>query len=234
MLTNKLAILIIEDEPGIVRMLEPVLEASGATTKVAWSGTQGLEYLTSSSFDLILCDLGLPDQDGKDLIAQIRAITDIPLIVLSARELEDERVRALDAGADDFVAKPFSAAELLARIRAAVRRSNANTSNGAIQLGPLTVDTERRRAVLDQVEIRLSGREHALLLLLAEDAGRVVTHQQIIERVWGAESKAETQSVRVLVGQLRQKLEENPSDPTLICTEAGVGYRLGVPFTSGT
>lgn len=223
---KEMAILVIEDEPGIARVLDPVLQASGAIPKIAWSGSQALEYLASGTFDLILCDLGLPDIDGKDLILRIRQMTDIPIIVLSARGMEDERVRALDAGADDFVAKPFSAPELLARIRAAMRRRSPQRPSGKIRIGRIEVDKVRRRAVLDEVEIRLSGREHALLVLLAEAPEQVVTHQQIIDRVWGPQSKAETQSVRVLVGQLRQKLEEDSSDPRILRTEPGVGYRL--------
>ena len=221
-----LNILVVEDEPGIVRALEPTLLASGATVQIAWSGSQALEYLAVDEYDLVLCDLGLPDIDGADLIPKVREITDRPVIVLSARGMEDDRIRALDAGADDFVAKPFSAGELLARIRAAVRRSGKNHQGGSITLGRLEVDLKRRRALLDGEEVLLSGREHALLTLLAKSAGSVVTHREIIDEVWGPDARAETQSVRVLVGQLRQKLEAEPSSPEIVCTEPGLGYRL--------
>lgn len=216
----------IEDETAIVRMLEPTLAAGGATTDVAWSGSQACEYLDKSDYDLILCDLGLPDIDGQDLIKRIRERTDVPIIVLSARGMEQERIRALDSGADDFVPKPFAAGELLARIRAALRRRPAAQAAGSIKLGEVEVDLRRRRVLIQGEEIRLSGREHALLTLLAQRAGGVVTHREIIDHVWGSGAKAETQSIRVLVGQLRQKVEEDPANPRILHTEPGVGYRL--------
>ena len=221
-----LKILVIEDEVSLIRVLEPTLVATGATVRVAQSGSKGLEYLAAGQFDVILCDLGLPDIDGQDLITSIRKETDVPIIVLSARGMEQDRIDALDAGADDFVAKPFSAGELLARIRAAVRRRSPTPQTDSVKLSGIEVDLSRRRAVLDGQEIRLSGREHSLLTLLAQNAGAVVTHRQIIERVWGPGTTADTQFVRVLVGQLRQKLEADPSSPQILCTEPGVGYRL--------
>jgi two-component system KDP operon response regulator KdpE len=223
---NTLTILVIEDEPGIVRVLQPTLTASGATVKIAWSGSQGLDYLMTGGYDLVLCDLGLPDMDGHELVSRIRAASDVPIIVLSARGQEQDRIQALDSGADDFVAKPFSAGELLARIRSAVRRRPPAAATKSTKIGDLEIDFERRRVILDGEEIRLSAREHALLTLLAQSPGRVATHREIIERVWGANANAETQSVRVLVGQLRQKLEEDPSRPSIVCTEPGIGYRL--------
>lgn len=222
----KSKILIVEDEAAIVRMLEPTLAADGAATDVAWSGSQASEYLAAGEYDLILCDLGLPDVDGQELIKQIREQTDIPIIVLSARGMEQEKIRALDAGADDFVPKPFAAGELLARIRAALRRRPVESGSGSIRVGPIEVDLGRRRVLLEGEEVRLSRREHALLTLLARRAGGVVTHSEIIAHVWGSDAKAETQSVRVLVGQLRQKIEEDPARPRILCTEPGLGYRL--------
>ena len=219
-------ILVIEDEPAIVRMLEPTLAAGGATTAIAWSGSQAAEYLDNGDYDLILCDLGLPDIDGQDLIKRIRERTDIPIIVLSARGMEQERIRALDSGADDFVPKPFAAGELLARIRAALRRRPAAQGAPSIRLGDIEVDLERRRVLIQGEEIRLSGREHALLTLLAQRRGGVVTHREIIDHVWGTGANAETQSIRVLVAQLRQKLEEEPANPRILQTEPGIGYRL--------
>lgn len=220
-------ILVIEDETSLIRVLEPTLAATGATVRIAQSGRKGLEHLSAATFDVVLCDLGLPDIDGEDLIRAIRRDTDVPIIVLSARGAEDDRIKALDAGADDFVPKPFSAGELLARIRAAVRRRRpVKTQSDSVKLSGIEVDLTRRRVVLEGQEIRLSGREHSLLTLLAQSAGGVVTHRQIIERVWGPDTKADTQFVRVLVGQLRQKLEEDPSRPQILCTEPGLGYRL--------
>jgi two-component system KDP operon response regulator KdpE len=224
---KELAILVIEDEPGIVRVLEPTLVASGATVKIAWSGSQGLEYLSGGSYDLVISDLGLPDIDGHELVSRMRRASDVPIIVLSARGQEQDRIKALDCGADDFVAKPFSAGELLARIRAAVRRRAPAAGSKSVKFGDLEIDFERRRAILAGEEIRLSAREHALLTLLARSPSRIATHKEIIEHVWGPSGTAETQSVRVLVGQLRQKLEEDPSTPQIVCTEPGLGYRLG-------
>jgi two-component system KDP operon response regulator KdpE len=222
---QKLKILVVEDEPAIVRMLEPTLAASGASTDVSWSGSQAAEHLDRSDYDLILCDLGLPDIDGQQLIKQIRERTDVPIIVLSARGSEEEKIKALDSGADDYVSKPFAAGELLARIRAALRRRPApRTSN--IKLGEIEVDLARRRVLIEGEEIALTKREHALLVLLAQRAGGVATHREIIDHVWGSDAKAETQSVRVLVSQLRQKVEEDPANPRLVCTESGTGYRL--------
>jgi two-component system KDP operon response regulator KdpE len=222
-----LKILVIEDETSLIRVLEPTLAATGATVRIAQSGAKGLEYLGAGTFDVVLCDLGLPDIDGEDLIKAIRSDTDVPIIVLSARGAEDDRIKALDAGADDFVPKPFSAGELLARIRAAVRRRRPlKTQAESVKLSGIEVDLTRRRVMLDGQEIRLSGREHSLLTLLAQSGGGVVTHREIIERVWGPDTKADTQFVRVLVGQLRQKLEEDPSRPQILRTEPGLGYRL--------
>jgi two-component system KDP operon response regulator KdpE len=224
---TKLKVLVIEDEPGIVRVLEPTLRAGGAETKIAWTGAEGVTSLSAGGYDVVLCDLGLPDIDGHELVGRLRAASDVPIIVLSARGQEEDRITALDAGADDFVAKPFSAGELLARIRAAVRRRSPLATSRTNKFGDLEIDFDRRRAVLAGEEIRLSAREHALLVLLAQSPTGVATHQQIIEHVWGSGGRAETQSVRVLVGQLRQKLEEDPSFPRIVCTEPGVGYRLG-------
>src|SRR5688572_16396405 len=223
---DALNILVIEDEESLIRVLEPTLAATGAIVTVARSGSKGLESLGQRASDVVLCDLGLPDMDGEDLIKAIRRDTDVPIIVLSARGAEDDRINSLDAGADDFVAKPFSAVELLARVRAAVRRRPPKAQSDSVKLSGIEIDLTRRRAILDGEEIRLSGREHSLLTLLAQSPGAVVTHRQIIERVWGPDTKADTQFVRVLVGQLRQKLEEDPSRPKILRTEPGLGYRL--------
>ncbi|MCW3797620.1 response regulator transcription factor [Sphingomonas sp. BN140010] len=223
---NKLNILVVEDELGIVRVLERTLTATGAAVRIAWNGREALACLKVDKYDVVLCDLGLPDLDGHELVAKIREDSDIPIIVLSARADEQDRIKALDAGADDFVAKPFSAGELLARIRAAVRRRSPTRGARRIRFGELEVDLDRRRVVLHGQEISLSVREHSLLTLLAQSVDGIATHRQIIERVWGREASAETQSVRVLVGQLRQKLEQDPSTPRILRTEPGVGYRL--------
>jgi two-component system KDP operon response regulator KdpE len=164
--------------------------------------------------------------DGHERVGKIRVDSDVPIIVLSARGDEHDRISALDAGADDFVAKPFSTGELLARIRAAVRRRSPTRGARKVRFGELEVDLDRRRVILHGQEIGLSAREHSLLTLLAQSVDGVATHRQIIDRVWGREAGAETQSVRVLVGQLRQKLEQDSSTPQILRTEPGVGYRL--------
>jgi two-component system KDP operon response regulator KdpE len=222
----ELSILLIEDDAAIVRALEPTLKASGADVKVAWSGSHALDLVPRHNFDVVLCDLGLPDFSGLELIPQLRGSSDVPIIVLSASGSERNRIEALDQGADDFVAKPFLAGELLARIRAVVRRRAPRSTQSLIKLNGLQVDLTRRRALISGEEIRLSGREHALLTLLARNAGTPVTHKQIIHSVWGEEAAVDTQFVRVLVGQLRQKIEADPSSPQLIRTEPGVGYSL--------
>jgi len=223
-----LSILIIEDEPALVRALEPALLARGAAVKVAWSGSHGLDLICRESFDVVLCDLGLPDIDGLELIPQLRKLSQVPIIVLSASGSEQNRIEALDCGADDFVAKPFSAGELMARIRAVARRRSPKQNGAAIKLNGMELDLTRRRVVLQGEEIRLSAREHALLTLLARNPGTPVSHREIIRAVWGEEAEVDTQFVRVLVGQLRQKVEANSSSPTLIRTEPGVGYRLAL------
>jgi len=223
---NKLNILVVEDEMGIVRVLEPTLTATGAAVKIAWNGREALAHLNAGKYDVVLCDLGLPDVDGHQLVAKMREGSDIPIIVLSARGDEHDRIKALDAGADDFVAKPFAAGELLARIRAAVRRRSPTRGARKIKFGEMEVDFDRRRVVLHGEEISLSVREHSLLSLLAQRTDGVASHREIIDSVWGPNGNAETQSVRVLVGQLRQKLEVDPSNPRILRTEPGVGYRL--------
>jgi two-component system, OmpR family, KDP operon response regulator KdpE len=221
-----LKILLIEDEPAIVRALQPTLESTGASVRVAWSGSHGVEMLAHGEFDIVLCDLGLPDIHGLELIPQIRGISDVPVIVLSASGTEQARIQALDRGADDFINKPFQAGEFLARKRAVSRRRAPRTNGSSIKLDGLEVDLTRRRALLQGEEIKLSGREHALLSLLAEHAGKPVTHKQIIRAVWGEDAQVDTQFVRVLVGQLRQKIEAEPSAPELVRTEPGIGYTL--------
>jgi two-component system KDP operon response regulator KdpE len=222
----KTRVLLIEDDAAIVRALEPTLKADGAEVKVAWSASHALDLLPQIRFDVVLCDLGLPDQSGLDLIPQLRRMSDVPIIVLSASDSERIRVAALDVGADDFVAKPFLAGELLARIRAVQRRRAPRTPVDSIKLDGLEVDLRRRRAVLAGEEIRLSAREHALLTLLAKTPGVPVSHKHIIHAVWGEQEQVDTQYVRVLVGQLRQKIEADPANPRLVLTEPGVGYRL--------
>lgn len=221
-------ILFVEDEDAIWRALKPVLVAHDAFVQRAGTGGEALDLLAAQRFDVILLDLGLPDMDGTEIIAEQRAHSDIPIIVLSARGRESDKVRALDAGADDFIVKPFASGELLARIRAALRRRTlVRPESDSLRFEGLEIDLERRRAIIQGQEIRLSAREYALLCALGRSAGGVLTHRQIIGAVWGEDAAVDAQFVRVLVGQLRQKVEADPSRPRLICTEPGVGYRLG-------
>ena len=221
-------ILIVEDEQKVANAIREGLEGEQYDVVVERTGEGAFFRTTTEEFDVILLDLGLPDMDGSEVIAEQRTHSDIPIIVLSARGRETDKVRALDAGADDFIVKPFASGELLARIRAALRRrALVRADSDSLRFEGLEIDLERRRALIQGQEVRLSAREHALLCALGRAGGGVLTHRQIIGAVWGDEAPVDAQFVRVLVGQLRQKVEADPSRPRLICTEPGVGYRLG-------
>lgn len=220
-------LLLVDDEPQIVRALNPALQAAGYAVHVATTGGDALTQLAAEPCDVIILDLGLPDLDGKEVIARVREWSDAPIIVLSARDLESEKVAALDAGADDFVNKPVGVSELLARIRASLRgRERRFSSQAQFRARDLGIDFALRRVTIEAHEVHLTPREYDLLRVLARHAGRVVTHRQLIAAVWGAGAQVDAQFVRVLVGQLRQKLEAEPSAPRLVMTEPGLGYRL--------
>jgi len=220
-------LLIVDDEPQIVRALTPAMAAAGFEVESSGAGEDALSRLASQPSDVVILDLGLPDMDGKEVIQRVREWSDIPIIVLSARDLENEKIAALDLGADDFVNKPVGVGELLARIRAAMRgRERRFSAQPKFQFGDLEINFPARRVMVQGEEIRLTPREYQLLRILAGHAGQVVTHKQIIMAVWGADSNADAQFVRVLMAQLRQKLEANPSSPELLMTEPGIGYRL--------
>jgi two-component system KDP operon response regulator KdpE len=226
-MTSDPLILVIDDEPQIQRFLKPSLTAAGYRVTAALDGATALKWLADHAFDLILVDLGLPDTDGKDLIRTIRQKHTTPLIVLSAREEEFEKIEALDAGADDFVNKPFSIGELLARMRAAMRRRLSEVpTQTRFELGALVIDTVRHEVTNRGQKLHLTPKEFDLLVTLARHAGRVVTHRFILKSVWGSAHVEDTQYLRVFVGQLRQKIEEHPGNPVLIKTEPGVGYRI--------
>ncbi|MGK7870402.1 response regulator [Falsiroseomonas sp. E2-1-a20] len=221
-------ILVVDDEPQIHRFLKPALEAAGLAVLRADTATEALRLIATQSPALVLLDLGLPDMDGQEVLVRLRAFSLVPVIIVSAREREMEKVQALDAGADDYVEKPFALAELLARIRAALRRvapagAKAET---LLRFGPLEVDLARRTARLDgQEPLRLTPREWELLAALARAGdGRVVTQRHLLATVWGAAHLEDTQYLRVYIAQLRQKLGEAAF---LIRTEPGVGYRFG-------
>jgi two-component system, OmpR family, KDP operon response regulator KdpE len=225
MSSNRL--LIVDDEPQIVRALTPALAAAGFEVVGAVNGEQAMSLLAGDPCDVVILDLGLPDIDGKDVILRVREWSDVPMIVLSARDLESEKIAALDAGADDFVNKPVGVGELLARLRAVMRgRERRFSAQPRFQFGELEINFPARRVMVQGEEIRLTPREYQLLRILAGHAGQVVTHKQIIMAVWGADSNADAQFVRVLMAQLRQKLEADPASPTLLLTEPGIGYRL--------
>lgn len=223
-------LLLVDDELQLVRALTPALTAAGYDVHSAPTGAEALNHLAHQPSDVIILDLGLPDMDGKTVIARVREWSDAPIIVLSARDLEQEKIEALDLGADDFVNKPVGIGELLARIRAALRgREQRRLSRARFKAGDLEVNFAARRCFVLGEEVRLTPREYDLIRALAHHAGRVVTHRQLMTAVWGAEAQVDAQFVRVLVAQVRQKIEENPSAPRILMTEPGVGYRLPEP-----
>jgi two-component system, OmpR family, KDP operon response regulator KdpE len=220
-------ILIVDDEPNILATVAPLLRARGYEVLTAMTGRAALDAVDRHHPDLIVLDLGLPDLDGVQVCQQIRASDHVPILVLSARGAEGDKVRALDAGADDYVTKPFGIEELLARIRAALRRvdSPAPASEPLVR-GSLVIDRERFRVLRDNAEVRLTPKEFELLTFLAQRPGRVLTHRTILKAVWGPNAVDQPEHLRVLVASLRKKIEPNPSAPQYILTEPWVGYRF--------
>jgi two-component system KDP operon response regulator KdpE len=222
-------ILLVDDEPALIAVLEPVLGAAGYRVTTAFDGGSAIWNASAGQPDVILLDLGLPDMDGKEVIRSIRAKSPAPIIVISARHQEDEKIAALDEGADDYVNKPFEIGELMARIRAALRRSSSlQHAPSAYSGGPLEIDFAERRVSISGEPVRLSPKEYELLAALALSAGQVVTHKRLLAAGWGPEG-ADGQYLRVYIGLLRQKIEEDAGEPRLILTEPGVGYRLVAP-----
>ncbi len=223
-------LVLIEDEPALVRSLLPALAAEDWSVATSETGAEGLTVIAQEGCDLVLLDLGLPDMDGKEVIARLREWSDVPIIVLSARHQETEKIAALDLGADDFVNKPFAVGELMARLRAVTRgRERRFRSQSSFVLGPLSIDFLTRTVVFDEQEIHLTRREYDLVRTLARHVGLIVTHRQLAASIWGPGAGVEQQAIRVLVAQTRQKLEADPSRPRLILTEQGLGYRLRDP-----
>jgi two-component system KDP operon response regulator KdpE len=220
-------ILIVDDEPNIVATVSPLLRARGYDVLSAMSGRAGLDTLERDKPDLVVLDLGLPDLDGVEVCRQMRQTSNVPILVLSARGAEGDKVAALDAGADDYVTKPFGSEELLARIRAALRRSDsAAATTGPIVRGALVIDRDRFRVLRDGEEVRLTPKEFELLTYLAQHPGRVLTHRTILKAIWGPHAIDQPEHLRVLVGSLRKKIEPDPSSPQYILTEPWVGYRF--------
>jgi two-component system KDP operon response regulator KdpE len=226
-MSAKIQVLVVDDEAAILRFLKPALEANDYEMTSAGSVAEATKSIAAHSPDIVLLDLGLPDGDGKDVIRRAREWSDVPIIVLSARERETEKIESLDLGADDYVNKPFNVGELLARMRAALRhRMQRKAEIPVLRVGNLEVDAVRHRATRAGTELKLTPKEFELLSFLARHAGRVVTHKQILTAVWGPAHAQDTQYLRVYVGQLRQKVEELPDDPRIILTEPGIGYRI--------
>jgi two-component system, OmpR family, KDP operon response regulator KdpE len=219
------AILIIDDEPAIGEALRPVLVSQGYDVALARSAGDGLESARTGQYDVVLLDLGLPDADGKDLIGPLKRLNTMAVLILSARHQEREKVEALDAGADDYLNKPFGIEELLARVRAALRRLGASQRETAFKSNDLIVHYYTRRVFLWGEEMKLSPKEFDLLEALCRQAGQVVTQRRLLLAGWG-DPNTDGQYLRSYIGMLRQKLEEDPSEPRLIQTEPGVGYRL--------
>ena len=218
-------ILLVDDEAALTGVLQPVLTAAGHHVAIAASAADAIAGADRLQPDVVLLDLGLPDADGKSVIRTLRIKQDMPIIVISARHQEAEKIAALDEGADDYVDKPFEIGELMARIRVALRRTRGDETASHYRSGPLAIDFATRHVTLDGAPVHLSRKEYDLLLALARHAGRVVTHKRLLAAGWGAGS-ADTQYLRVYMGLLRQKIETDPSDPKLLLTEPGVGYRL--------
>lgn len=222
-----LRILIVDDDPQIQTMLRIGLQSAGYETSPALTGQDAIRLAASTAPDAILLDLGLPDRDGKEVLQDIRAFSQVPVIILSARDREAEKVAALDLGADDYLEKPFGISELQARLRTAAR--HAARSKGEmtrVEVGDLVIDLDKHLVLRAGEALRLTPKEYALLAVLARNAGRVVTHRQILTAVWGPAHHDDTQYLRVFIGQLRAKIEPDPANPTIIRTEAGAGYRL--------
>ena len=220
-------ILVVDDEPQILRFLRPSLAAAGYEVITAATAAEALKLATAKAPDAILLDLGLPDLDGKEVIARLRAWSHVPIIVVSARDRETEKIAALDLGADDYIDKPFGIGELLARLRTALRHAARQTGEQtSFTSGGLIVDVLAHTVVRDELPIKLTPKEFDLLAMLVRHAGRVVTHAQILTAVWGPAHAHDVQYLRVFVGQLRQKLSRQDEDFDLIQTEAGIGYRL--------
>jgi two-component system KDP operon response regulator KdpE len=222
-------VLVIEDEPQMRRFLRPALEGQGYRVVEAGTAREGLALASSHNPDLVILDLGLPDGDGVEVTQRLREWSTVPIVVVSARGQERDKVAALDAGADDYLTKPFGTGELFARLRVANRHSaglRAEAGEPVFEAGGLKVDVSGRQVYRDGQEIHLTALEYKLLATLVRHAGRVVTHRQLLKEVWGPSSVNETQYLRVYMAQLRHKIEKDPARPALLVTETGVGYRL--------
>nr|WP_298688865.1 response regulator [uncultured Dongia sp.] len=220
-------VLIVDDEPQILRFLRPALDAAGYNVIEAESGGEALRKVATMAPDLVVLDLGLPDMDGKEVVSRLRAWSPIPIIILSARDRESEKIAALDLGADDYIEKPFGIGELTARMRTALRHSQkTDAGRERIEADGLLIDFVHRRVERDGMAIKLTPKEYDLLALLGRYAGKVVMHKTLLTSVWGPAHAEDLQYLRVFIGQLRAKVERDPAAPKIISTEAGIGYRF--------
>lgn len=230
-MNNKVSILIVEDENRISSFMNTILSVNNYHVITATNGKEALALVTSYCPDAILLDLGLPDMDGIHLIKTIREWSQIPIIVVSARDHERDKVEALDLGADDYITKPFGTSELLARIRTALRHAQnrvdkSMAQNGRFTTGGLTIDYDKRHILVDGVDVHLTQNEYKIVALLSKYAGRVLTYDYIIKTLWGPHAKYDNQILRVNMANIRRKIEKNPAEPEYIFTEVGVGYRM--------
>jgi two-component system, OmpR family, KDP operon response regulator KdpE len=224
---NGVRVLVVDDEPQIQRVLRPALAACSYEILEATTGRDALRMIAASAPDIAVLDLGLPDMDGKDVLREARAFSKIPIIVLSARDREAEKIAALDSGADDYVEKPFGIGELMARLRAALRHADQERHEPTrIESAGLCIDFAKHLVTKKGVTVKLTPKEYDLLTTLARHAGRLLTHRQILRTLWGQAHQNDIQYLRVFIGQLRAKIEEDPSVPQIILTEPGVGYRF--------
>lgn len=220
-------VLVVDDEPQIQKLLKVALSATGWRVSLAATAAEALRAVATIAPDVVILDLGLPDRSGLDVLKDMRAFSTTPVVILSARDREGDKIEALDAGADDYVEKPFGMGELTARLRVAMRRTTGKAAETTcIEADGLVIDMEKRLVTRDGAQVRLTPKEYDLLVTLARHAGRVLTHRQILAAVWGPAHVQDTQYLRVLIGQLRAKVEASPSRPRLIRTEPGVGYRF--------
>ena len=223
------SILIIEDDLKIINFMSMALRAKGYKIITANKGNDGILSFCTDSPDIIILDLGLPDMDGNEIIKEIRKVSQIPILVVSAREFDNDKILALDLGANDYVTKPFSMGELLARVRVMERfiiRDIYTNKESIFHFDELTVDTERRRIFINDDEVHLTPLEYKLLILLVTNCGKVVTHRQIMKEVWGYSETGDSKSIRVCMTSLRRKIEKDTSNPRFILTEIGIGYRF--------
>jgi two-component system KDP operon response regulator KdpE len=225
-----LRVLVVDDERAIRRYLNASLNAQGSRVFEASNGAEALQAAAVDRPDVVILDLGLPDIDGVEVTRQLREWTKVPIIILSVREQESDKIAALDAGADDYLTKPFSTGELMARIRAALRRAAHPEDEPVIEVNRLKVDLPHRRVTIEEVEVALTPTEYDILRLLAQNIGKVLTHRQLLKQVWGQAYGDDLHLLRVNISNLRRKIEPDPTRPTYILTEPGVGYRLRSEF----